>query len=116
MNALHPTLLYTTPQLTPQPALICLLWFFFFLKGISGANINPAVTLALAITRKMSLFRAVCYVLAQLLGATIGAAMARHVSPEIFDRCVRLSELLYCVMEWMRVDDGVPSSCLAPVC
>ena len=89
---------------------------FFFLKGISGANINPAVTLALAITRKMSLFRAVCYVLAQLLGATIGAAMARHVSPEIFDRCVRLSELLYCVMEWMRVDDGVPSSCLAPVC
>lgn len=36
----------------------------------------------------MSLFRAVCYVLAQLLGATIGAAMARHVSPEIFDRCV----------------------------
>lgn len=37
----------------------------------------------------MSLFRAVCYVLAQLLGATIGAAMARHVSPEIFDRCVR---------------------------
>jgi MIP family channel proteins len=54
--------------------------------GISGANINPAVTLGLAITRKMSLFRAVCYILAQLLGATIGAAMARHVSPEIFDR------------------------------
>lgn len=54
--------------------------------GISGANINPAVTLALSITRKMSFFRAVCYILAQMIGATLGTAMARHVSPEIFDR------------------------------
>lgn len=53
--------LSSTRILSPLPpfcALCCV--------GISGANINPAVTLALAITRKMSFFRAVCYVFAQV--------------------------------------------------
>ena len=54
--------------------------------GISGANINPAVTFGLAISRKMSMFRAVLYILAQMLGAVLGCAMARHVAPDIFDR------------------------------
>nr|QKE23105.1 aquaporin 14 [Rondeletia loricata] len=40
---------------------------------ISGAQVNPAVTLALLATRKMDVLRALVYIGAQCLGATLGA-------------------------------------------
>ena len=42
---------------------------------ISGCHINPAVTIALWATRKIDLATAVPYVLAQLVGALIGAGL-----------------------------------------
>uniref|UniRef100_A0ACD6A7T0 Uncharacterized protein n=1 Tax=Avena sativa TaxID=4498 RepID=A0ACD6A7T0_AVESA len=47
--------------------------------GISGGHINPAVTFALLLARKVSLPRAVLYMAAQCLGAICGAALVRTV-------------------------------------
>ena len=43
----------------------------------SGAHINPAVTLAFWLERKIAPSTAACYVLAQLAGAALGAAILR---------------------------------------
>nr|QKE23011.1 aquaporin 14 [Miichthys miiuy] len=40
---------------------------------ISGAQVNPAVTLALLATRKVDVLRALVYIAAQCLGASLGA-------------------------------------------
>src|SRR3981081_234703 len=42
---------------------------------ISGCHINPAVTIALAATRKIDWSTAAAYVGAQLVGAVVGAAL-----------------------------------------
>lgn len=49
---------------------------------ISGAHINPAVTVAMVATRKLSLAKGVFYVGAQCVGAMIGAALLYAVTPE----------------------------------
>uniref|UniRef100_A0AAY5KBW8 Aquaporin-4 n=1 Tax=Esox lucius TaxID=8010 RepID=A0AAY5KBW8_ESOLU len=48
---------------------------------ISGAHINPAVTAAMVVTRRLSLAKAVFYLLSQCLGAVAGAAVLYEVSP-----------------------------------
>ncbi|XP_072552774.1 aquaporin-4 [Salminus brasiliensis] len=48
---------------------------------ISGAQVNPAVTLALLATRRLDVLRAVVYVFAQCLGATLGAGILYLVVP-----------------------------------
>ncbi|KAM9849110.1 aquaporin-4-like [Aulostomus maculatus] len=48
---------------------------------ISGAHINPAVTAAMLVTRKLSLAKAVFYLLAQCVGAIVGAAILYGVTP-----------------------------------
>jgi aquaporin-4 len=48
---------------------------------VSGGHINPAVTLSMLITRKISVARAILYVLAQCIGAILGAALLRGVTP-----------------------------------
>ncbi|XP_032149896.1 aquaporin-6 isoform X1 [Sapajus apella] len=47
----------------------------------SGAHANPAVTLAFLVGSHISLPRAVAYVAAQLVGATVGAALLYGVMP-----------------------------------
>lgn len=56
----------------------------FSTGSISGGNINPAVTISLAITQKMSSFRATCYVVAQCFGAVLGAAFIRSLAPDLY--------------------------------
>ncbi|KAM5179908.1 aquaporin-5-like [Mantella aurantiaca] len=51
---------------------------------VSGAHLNPAVTVAFLVSSQISLFRAVCYVCAQLLGAAIGAGLLYEFTPEEF--------------------------------
>ncbi|XP_075954146.1 aquaporin-4 isoform X3 [Anarhichas minor] len=48
---------------------------------ISGGHINPAVTVAMVVTRKLSLAKAVFYVVAQCLGAITGAGILYLVTP-----------------------------------
>jgi aquaporin PIP len=57
----------------------------FSTGSISGGNLNPAVTLSLFVTRKMSLLRCVCYILAQCAGAVAGAMFVRSLSPGQFE-------------------------------
>jgi aquaporin TIP len=44
---------------------------------ISGGHINPAVTFAMVITNRITVVRGVMYVVAQLLGACLGALLLR---------------------------------------
>ncbi|XP_051260674.1 aquaporin FA-CHIP-like [Dicentrarchus labrax] len=46
------------------------------LGHISGAHLNPAVTLGLLVSCQISAIRCVCYILAQMLGAVAGSAIA----------------------------------------
>ncbi|XP_062453317.1 aquaporin-2 [Rhea pennata] len=51
------------------------------LGHISGAHINPAVTVACLIGSHVSFLRAVFYVVAQLLGGVAGAAILHEITP-----------------------------------
>lgn len=49
---------------------------------VSGGHVNPAVTLAMAATRKISAARAAIYIIMQLCGAVIGAGILKGLTPE----------------------------------
>ncbi|NXV02230.1 AQP2 protein, partial [Cettia cetti] len=51
------------------------------LGHVSGAHINPAVTLGCLLGSQLSLLRALFYVVAQLLGGVVGAAILHQVTP-----------------------------------
>ncbi len=53
--------------------------------GVSGAHINPAVTLALAIRRKFPWPKVVPYIVAQIVGAFVGAALVYLVYHNAID-------------------------------
>jgi MIP family channel proteins len=47
------------------------------IAGISGGHINPAVTFAMVITGQISVVRGVMFIVAQLIGACLGALILR---------------------------------------
>lgn len=47
----------------------------YSIGNISGCHINPAVSIAMLVSRKMSFKDFICYVIAQVLGAIAGAAV-----------------------------------------
>lgn len=53
--------------------------------GVSGAHLNPAVTMALAVRRELPLAKVLPYMLAQTAGAFCGAAIAFLVYREAFN-------------------------------
>lgn len=54
--------------------------------GISGGHINPAVTFGLFLARKVSLVRAVLYMVAQCLGAICGCALVKSFQKGLYNR------------------------------
>ncbi|KAL2328613.1 hypothetical protein Fmac_022040 [Flemingia macrophylla] len=54
--------------------------------GISGGHINPAVTFGLFLGRKVSLIRALLYMVAQCAGAICGTGLAKGFQKAYFDR------------------------------
>ncbi|XP_031477877.1 probable aquaporin PIP2-8 [Nymphaea colorata] len=52
--------------------------------GISGGHINPAVTFGLFLARKVSLVRAVAYMVAQCLGAICGVALVKGLTGSLY--------------------------------
>ncbi len=52
----------------------------YVIGGISGCHINPAVSLAVFLTKKISARDLACYVLAQIAGAVLGAALLKYVA------------------------------------
>ncbi|PWA37037.1 plasma membrane intrinsic protein 2A [Artemisia annua] len=54
--------------------------------GISGGHINPAVTFGLFLARKVSLIRAVMYMVAQCLGAICGVGLVKAFQSSYYNR------------------------------
>ncbi|XP_074312063.1 aquaporin PIP2-2-like [Silene latifolia] len=54
--------------------------------GISGGHINPAVTFGLLLARKLSLMRAILYMVAQCLGAICGVGLVKAFQSAYYDR------------------------------
>ncbi|XP_022139134.1 aquaporin PIP2-1-like [Momordica charantia] len=54
--------------------------------GISGGHINPAVTFGLLLARKVSLVRAVAYMVAQCLGAISGVGLVKAFQTAYFHK------------------------------
>ncbi|KAA8516312.1 hypothetical protein F0562_016605 [Nyssa sinensis] len=54
--------------------------------GISGGHINPAVTFGLLLARKLSLTRAVFYMVMQCLGAICGAGIVKGFQKSQYER------------------------------
>ncbi|CAI9101867.1 OLC1v1000010C1 [Oldenlandia corymbosa var. corymbosa] len=53
--------------------------------GVSGGHINPAVTFGFLLARKLSLIRAIFYIVMQCLGAICGAAVVKGFQPSLFE-------------------------------
>lgn len=62
-----------TVGIQPLYMVLGLTCVYVAIVGISGAHLNPLVTAGMMATRRMSAIRGVLYMLAQLLGAWIGA-------------------------------------------
>ncbi|GMI80616.1 PLASMA MEMBRANE INTRINSIC PROTEIN 2D, plasma membrane intrinsic protein 2;5 [Hibiscus trionum] len=54
--------------------------------GISGGHINPAVTFGLLLARKVSLVRAIGYMVAQSLGAICGVGLVKAFQSSYYNR------------------------------
>ncbi|XP_030542617.1 probable aquaporin PIP2-2 [Rhodamnia argentea] len=54
--------------------------------GISGGHINPAVTFGLFLARKVSLLRAILYMVAQCLGAVCGCGLVKAFQRAYYER------------------------------
>ncbi|KAK9999064.1 hypothetical protein SO802_018667 [Lithocarpus litseifolius] len=54
--------------------------------GISGGHINPAVTFGLFLARKVSLIRAVLYMVAQCLGAICGVGLVKAFQKSLYTK------------------------------
>ncbi|RQW14337.1 MIP family channel protein, partial [Rhodobacteraceae bacterium CH30] len=54
--------------------------------GISGGHINPAVTFGLFLARKVSLIRAIMYMVAQCLGAICGVGLVKAFNKSLYNR------------------------------
>lgn len=54
------------------------------MSTISGGHINPAVTFGLFLARKLSLTRAVFYIVMQCLGAICGAGVVKGFQPNLY--------------------------------
>jgi aquaporin Z len=59
------------------------------LAHVSGGHLNPAVTLAFAVTRRISLRLALVYVVAQLVAAIAAAALLRWVLPGVASDAIK---------------------------
>lgn len=55
-----------------------MIWTFYH---VSGGHINPSITFAHFVTRRVSLARTVLYIVAQMIGALIGAGILKGLTP-----------------------------------
>ena len=56
----------------PLYFVLAMVGVYVAIVGLSGANLNPLVTVGMMVTRRMSAIRGILYILAQVLGAWIG--------------------------------------------
>lgn len=65
-------MLFLTLGISPLYLIFALAGVYVAVVGLSGAHLNPVVTVAMMATRRMSAIRGVLYLLSQLLGGWIG--------------------------------------------
>lgn len=68
-------LFQASPMITPWAFGLVLAVLVYAIGGISGCHVNPAVSLAMLLDKRMSGKDFVCYVIAQCIGAFAGAAL-----------------------------------------
>lgn len=64
--------LLTLGVMQPIYVLVAMVGVYIAVVGLSGANLNPLITVGMMATRRMSAIRGVLYILAQVLGAWLG--------------------------------------------
>jgi len=69
--------------LTPIFAALTLMLFVYTIGHISGAHINPAVTLGLLSWKKITRFDAISYLIAQFAGAMLARIVATNLIPDL---------------------------------
>ncbi|XP_052815128.1 aquaporin AQPAn.G-like isoform X2 [Mya arenaria] len=60
---------------------LCVATSVWIVGHVSGGHINPAVTCAMLITRRVSLIRAIMFIIAQCLGSIAGAGLLKALTP-----------------------------------
>ncbi|XP_059574165.1 aquaporin-2 isoform X2 [Alligator mississippiensis] len=65
------------------------------LGHVSGAHINPAVTVACLVGSHISFLRAVFYVVAQILGGVAGAAILHEITPPAIRGNLAINKINY---------------------
>lgn len=68
----------------------------FSVSAVSGAHLNPAVTIALAVLGKFEWSQVPYYILAQLLGAMLGSTLAWFFYRQHFDQATNPDDQLAC--------------------
>jgi glycerol uptake facilitator protein len=66
----------------------------FSVSSLSGAHLNPAVTIALAVVGKFEWSLVPTYILAQLLGAMLGSGLAWLLYKQHFDAATNAEDQL----------------------
>lgn len=66
------TMLLLTLGIQPVYIVFAMVCIYIAIVGLSGANLNPLVTVGMMVTRRMPAIRGVLYILAQVLGAWVG--------------------------------------------
>lgn len=70
---------------TPYVAATTVALFVYTIGGISGAHINPAISVALWLYRKLPTDELIKYILAQLVGAVVGLSVSMFLTTNTLD-------------------------------
>lgn len=81
-SAVSLSLIFETPVATPILAALTLGMFVYTVGGVSGAHLNPAITVAMWSVRKIKAQDALMYIFAQVLGAFAAMGLVYAISAE----------------------------------
>ena len=61
---------------------LCVATIVWTIANVSGGHINPAVTVGFLVTRKITIARALLYIIAQTIGAVVGAGVLKVLTTD----------------------------------
>ena len=72
----------------------------FCVRNVTDAHLNPSITVAMLVTRRMCLLRGLLYIVAQFLGAILGAALLYGLTADDYQ------SKLGCTVPGLKVSDA----------